>query len=146
MSAARPKLAPMPRPKAARGVLASSPMLAVVIDDNAAVRELFALFLRDAGFTVVTAPDSREALELCRGATLVLTDIATAEGSGIELVRKLRKRDQRVVIVTMSATPLHLSNAVAVGADAALPKPFSLDDLAAVITSARSQQLVEAAP
>jgi CheY-like chemotaxis protein len=65
----------------------------LLADDEAHITCVVAGKLRGAGFTVITARDGEEALELCRrhAPALVITDLQMPRMSGVELARTLRE-------------------------------------------------------
>jgi CheY-like chemotaxis protein len=82
----------------------------LVVEDEAAVRQLIRVSLTRAGYRVLEAGNGREAMALCdeRGATIdaVLTDIRLPVVGGHELILYLRERQPNVGIVAMSGYPL----------------------------------------
>jgi CheY-like chemotaxis protein len=78
----------------------------VIVDDDAAFREAVALALRQAGYTVTSAPDHRRALEVLEGdgrIDLLVTDIVMPDRvNGLALARmaRLRRKGLKVLYVT----------------------------------------------
>jgi signal transduction histidine kinase/DNA-binding response OmpR family regulator len=101
----------------------------LVVDDEPAIRDLFAEILTGSGFETFTAKDGRDARNLLRQnpVDLVITDLAMEGEEGIELIRTLRKEYLRVKIIAISGTfgVDVLAAARALGADATLTKPVS---------------------
>ena len=96
------------REPAERGELpmaGSGPPLAVVAEDEVAVRGLVARVLVEQGFDVLQAADGVEALELITGAhtdgrlRLVVIDLAMPRMGGRELAERLRERGYRVPLL-----------------------------------------------
>ena len=81
----------------------------LVVDDEPNVREYLAQILRDAGFTVVTASDGNEALEIIRSERpdFISLDLVMPGKSGHKLLYELRKDRELsripVLIVTAHA-------------------------------------------
>jgi CheY-like chemotaxis protein len=48
----------------------------LIVEDEAALRELYATLLVEAGHRVETAPDGRQAMDLLGNASVILTDIS----------------------------------------------------------------------
>jgi CheY-like chemotaxis protein len=65
----------------------------VVVDDNAHSAQLVASLLRGMGHVVVTAPDARTGMDICRSqrVELVLLDIMLPDLDGYEVARLLRQ-------------------------------------------------------
>src|SRR5690242_3084263 len=108
----------------------------LVADDDPASAELLTYFLESRGFSVMTAPDGNQALEM--GATgdfaLVILDVHMPMYDGVEVLEMLRKRHLLHPIKVIALTG-DLSDSVhdaLVGGkiDAFLTKPVDLDLLA----------------
>lgn len=111
----------------------------LVVDDLDDTRELFAMFLRDAGYIVDEARDGEDALAavIVHRPDAIVMDIAMPRLDGVEATRRL-KEDPRtasipIVIVTAHATKSEASRARAAGADAVLTKPCFREDLVAEV-------------
>ena len=96
--------------------------------------------LTRAGHAVDVARSGKEALALAQSAcpTLVLTDIIMTDMDGIEVMLALRKRWPTVPVVAISGGGrVHASEfldlARHLGANATLRKPFTSDELLAVV-------------
>jgi CheY-like chemotaxis protein len=111
-----------------------APPTVLVVDDEAAIREVVAALLEDEGYAVRQAADGHEALaEVAKGGVdVVLSDVAMPRLDGLSLARQLRSRGRAVPVVLMSAAaPKHPLPAVPF-----LPKPFAADQLTHVIAGA----------
>ncbi len=92
-----------------------------LVDDHAMMRDGLRAVLEDAGHNVVGESDSpTEALaEIARLVpTVLLLDLQLGQRSGFELLEQLvkRKLGTRVVMLTMSAQPRHVAEAMRLGA------------------------------
>ncbi len=97
------------------------PVRTVIVDDHALVREGIARILTEAGCEVVgQATSGREGWRLVRGASadVAVLDAALPELSGIELCRRLRRREVPVVMVSMFDDPEWRAEAARAGAAA----------------------------
>ena len=111
-------------------------MLILVAEDDAATREAVVAMLEELGVTdVETANDgdqTLEALERRKFGTLLL-DLMMPRVDGYEVLRALRngthERPDRVIVMSAHALPTELNGLIALGADAFMPKPFTLADL-----------------
>ncbi len=105
----------------------------LVIDDNLADRTWLRQLLEGAGLQVDEAPEGRTGLELYREHVhdLVITDIVMPDTEGIETILKLRQEFPAVKILAVSdggylgEPENYLRMATILGANKALPKPFS---------------------
>jgi two-component system cell cycle sensor histidine kinase/response regulator CckA len=78
----------------------------LLVDDEDAVRRLFAISLRRAGYAVHEASNGREALDvfdrLAGAIHLVVTDLRMPVMGGVELTRCLRARRQALKVICIS--------------------------------------------
>jgi DNA-binding response OmpR family regulator len=114
------------------------PTRVLLVDDDAHVRQMTRLMLSLDGFDVVEAGDAHSALDLfeCETVDVVVTDLYMPDEDGHVLIARLRARDRRVPIVVVSGGSVHgrwSQPEVELGADAAVQKPFSAEDLVAAI-------------
>lgn len=115
----------------------------LVVDDSLSVRRVLAGLLRAAGWEVQVARDGREALESLQAATrlpsVAVVDVEMPRMNGYELLASLRRepalRSLPVVFLTSRAGEKHRANAVSLGADGYLVKPY--DDANLLATLAR---------
>jgi CheY-like chemotaxis protein/HPt (histidine-containing phosphotransfer) domain-containing protein len=115
----------------------------LVIDDNPDGQHYARLVLERAGFTVTTGSSVRDAIALSEGAAVdvIVMDISLPDGSGIDAVRAIRRRelDRGVVatpIVALSAHAMrhHRDDAIAAGVADYVTKPVKPDALVAVVS------------
>ena len=110
--------------------------LVVVIDDEAAQRELMTRFLRRQGYAVETASDGAAGLALVRARKprVVLLDVMMPLMDGWTVLRQLKEHPETasipVIMVSFVADP---ALGASLGADAAVPKPVNWSDLKAVM-------------
>lgn len=109
-----------------------SPRLVVLVEDSSDCSAALELALVSGGsFRVCTCGSAEEALELLQRneAAGVVTDIHLPGISGLALIRELRQRDPglrlKIVAVTGDSDPELKDRALAAGAHAFLPKPYS---------------------
>ena len=113
----------------------------LVIDDDTEVRRVVHGLLEAAGFQVMSAPDGAQALALLelRMADAVLCDIFMPNKEGIETCSELRRRYPALRVVAMSGASGatgYLRAAEKLGAVASLRKPFTGQELVAVVQGA----------
>ncbi len=112
----------------------------LVVDDDAAVCEMVANFLEEAGYEPITFTHPHEALkaaekEACQVAIL---DLKMPDMNGIELVERLKEIDQRICCIAMTAYPA-LETATATmrkGTADYISKPFKKAELLNSVESA----------
>lgn len=108
----------------------------LIVDDEDALREVYAEMLREEGYEVETARSSAEAidvLDLLQRSELdvVLSDIQMPGMSGVQLLRAVRERDLDLPVVLITGSPAvdTAARAVEYGALRYLVKPVALDVL-----------------
>ena len=114
----------------------------LVVDDHKLVRELVKDTLTNERHIVDTAEDGLAALKAIEGGgySLVITDFQMPGRNGIELIRDLRARGDRIPIVLMSGTFIPMDEKVLgdLGGVGFLLKLFGADELKAAIQMVRS--------
>jgi two-component system KDP operon response regulator KdpE len=106
----------------------------LVVDDEAPMRRALQIGLRAHGYDVLIAADARTALDACRedAPDVVLLDLGLSDRSGFDVLREVREWS-RVPVIVVSAR--HGStdkiDALDLGADDYVTKPFGMDELMA---------------
>ncbi|HZQ25374.1 MAG TPA: response regulator [Terriglobales bacterium] len=100
----------------------------LVVDDSPEIRKYFQTLLELNSYTVKTANDGMEALELLlQGFTpeIVLLDIDMPELDGLATLERIRmiRPEQKVIMCSGQADPWYAHRALALGAEAYLVKP-----------------------
>lgn len=95
----------------------------LVVEDDQALRDLYALILRDAGFKVDEAADGEAALATMQkgGFDLVLLDIVLPKLDGIKILEKLKETppdtpNKKIVVLSNLGHDEIIGNAMALGA------------------------------
>jgi len=113
--------------------------LILIVEDEAALQKLLAYNLEAAGFEVAQAFDGEEALTLLAERTpdLVVVDWMIPQLSGLELLRRIRRRPEQahvpVVMLTARTEEPDRLRGLELGADDYVTKPFSPAELIARI-------------
>jgi DNA-binding response OmpR family regulator len=112
----------------------------LVADDEEDIRLLVCLAVRKAGCTLVAAlADGAQALAAARAERpdLVVLDVSMPGATGLEVCQALRADPAtagcRVLLLSAGASPDDLARGLAAGADAYLPKPFTVAGLVAQV-------------
>jgi len=117
----------------------NSKQMILVVDDEAAIRDMVQLALELAGFRCLQAANAREAHGAILDARpdLILLDWMMPETSGYELLRRLRKDEITaripVIMLTAKAEEGNRVQGLEGGADDYVSKPFSPRELVARI-------------
>src|SRR5690606_28664163 len=109
-------------------------MRILLVDDDLEALRLVQLNLEREGFDVQVAENGRQALELQKKqpADLVITDIFMPEMDGMETIDRIKTEVPRTPVSAVTAgwgSLDYLRIARQVGADAALAKPFTPEEL-----------------
>ena len=108
----------------------------LVADDEASIRQIVEARLKMAGYEVVTAGDGAETLEHFKAEhpDLVVLDIMMPKLDGLQVCREIRKQDTTpVIMLTAKGDIADRINALEMGADDYVIKPFSPRELEARI-------------
>ena len=105
----------------------------LVVEDHAASAQAMKKLLVSVGHDVVVAGTLRDALRLCRKShfTRLVCDIGLPDGSGLDLVRALKRvhPETRAIALSGYAMQQDVEQAMQAGFDAHLAKPVTLDQL-----------------
>ena len=111
----------------------------LVVDDEPALRSVLALRIGDWGYDVTTVADAAEAeAEIGRRMPdLILSDVVLPDGSGVDLLRRLRRQDEEIPVVMMTAhgNVDAAVDAMKAGATDFLTKPLDYATLRALLES-----------
>lgn len=131
------KRSPHPNGTNAHGSAVGATVL--VVEDNDSNRKLLELYLARHGYVVVSACDGESALTLCesRQFDLVLLDIMMPGISGFDVLRELRTKHSEaelpVVVATAISDPATIVEALQLGANDYVTKPYDMRVLIARI-------------
>ena len=102
----------------------------LVVDDHPKVLRFIEIDLKLRGFEVVTTTSGSEALELVKSGKpdIVLLDIIMPGMDGFEVLKKLRDFTQ-LPIIAFSASPGNYQDAMRLGANDFMAKPFQPDEM-----------------
>jgi two-component system, cell cycle response regulator DivK len=119
----------------------------LIVDDYEDGREMYAEFLGFSGFRVRTAASGEEAIAAIHAEcpTLVLMDIGMQGMTGTEAMRQLRDTHAcdgtPIVALTAFAMESEVTQFLAEGFDAVIPKPCLPDDLLTFVTAILAKQV-----
>jgi two-component system KDP operon response regulator KdpE len=116
----------------------------LVVDDERPIRKLLRMGLTAQGYEILEAPDGKTSLELlAQKPDLVVLDLGLPDIQGLDLLRMIRARNVSVPIVVLSSRSDEPGKveALDLGADDYVTKPFGMDELLARMRAALRHQL-----
>lgn len=119
--------------------------LVLVVEDDIEICELLDLVLSDEGHHVQCARSISKALDLAREQPpdVIIFDMTLPEGGGATLLRRLRELPEpHARTIAVSGIEYLEEEAHKIGADAALSKPYELDELLTLVNGARGKPAV----
>jgi two-component system, OmpR family, KDP operon response regulator KdpE len=124
--------------------MSAAPLKILVIDDEPPIRKLLRMGLGTQGYQTIDAPNAKAALDLmAEKPDLVILDLGLPDMQGLELLRMIRVRNENVPIVVLSSRGDEAGKvqALDLGADDYVTKPFGMDELLARMRAALRHQL-----
>jgi DNA-binding response OmpR family regulator len=104
----------------------------LAVDDEPKILEAVSALFQSKGFIVYTAENGAEALEISarENLSLVVLDLMLPDISGEEVCARIRQKSRApIIMLTAKAEEDDLLNALSLGADDYMTKPFSLREL-----------------
>jgi two-component system, OmpR family, KDP operon response regulator KdpE len=120
------------------------PLKILVVDDEPPIRKLLRMGLGTQGYQILEAPNGKAALELlAQKPDLVILDLGLPDIQGLDLLPMIRGRNEGVPIVVLSSRGDEVGKvqALDLGADDYITKPFGMDELLARMRAALRHQL-----
>ncbi len=124
--------------------MTAAPLKILVIDDEPPIRKLLRMGLSTQGYEILDAPSGKAGLDLLgQNPDLVILDLGLPDIQGLELLRMIRTQNEQVPIVVLSsrADEAGKVQALDLGADDYVTKPFGMDELLARMRAALRHQL-----
>jgi two-component system, OmpR family, KDP operon response regulator KdpE len=124
--------------------MTASPLKVLVVDDEPPIRKLLRMGLGTQGYQVIDAANANAALDqLAEKPDLVILDLGLPDMQGLELLRRIRAQREDLPIVVLSSRGDEVTKveALDLGADDYVTKPFGMEELLARIRAALRHQL-----
>lgn len=116
----------------------------LVVDDEPPIRKLLRMGLSVHGYHVIEATNGKNALELLgKAPDIIILDLGLPDVPGHELLRMIRGRNEAVPVIVLSSRGDEAGKvqALDLGADDYVTKPFGMDELLARMRAALRHQL-----
>jgi len=124
--------------------MSAAPPRVLVVDDEPPIRKLLRMGLSAHGYHVIEATNGKNALELLgKSPDIVILDLGLPDIQGHDLLRMIRGRNEAVPVVVLSSRGDEAGKvqALDLGADDYVTKPFGMDELLARMRAALRHQL-----
>jgi len=124
--------------------MSAAPLQVLIIDDEPPIRKLLRMGLTAQGYQILEAPNGKTGIELLQqNPDIIILDLGLPDIQGLELLRMLRARNESVPIVVLSSRGDEAGKveALDLGADDYVTKPFGMDELLARMRAALRHQL-----
>ena len=97
----------------------------LVVDDEAGILKILRIQLKANGYEVITTQSSQGAVALARSERpdVVLLDVFMPVINGLDVLKQLRAFS-KVPVIVFSASPQMVEEAMKIGANGFIPKPF----------------------
>jgi two-component system, OmpR family, KDP operon response regulator KdpE len=122
----------------------ATPLKVLIVDDEPPIRKLLRTGLGTQGYQTIDAPNAKTALELMADKPdLVILDLGLPDMQGLDLLRQIRARREDIPIVVLSSRGDEVAKveALDLGADDYVTKPFGMEELLARMRAALRHQL-----
>jgi two-component system, OmpR family, KDP operon response regulator KdpE len=124
--------------------MTATPLKVLVVDDEPPIRKLLRTGLGTQGYQTLDAANAKAALDLMSDKPdVVILDLGLPDMQGLDLLRQIRARREDVPIVVLSSRGDENAKveALDLGADDYVTKPFGMEELLARIRTALRHQL-----
>lgn len=119
----------------------------LIVDDDASIRNMLSIVLKKDDYKVFIAENGKSAIENLKKKKidLIISDIKMPDISGIDLLRKIKTVNTAipVIMITAFASTADAIEAMKLGAEDYVTKPFNLDELKIVINKAIYKSKIE---
>ena len=119
----------------------------LIVDDEQGMREFLTVLLEKQGHHVIATADGEQALELVahQPPDLVISDVRMPKVDGIGLLTGIREKHPHLPIIMMTAYASSDSTiqAMRLGADDYITKPFRIDEIRLVVEKALAKRLAK---
>jgi two-component system KDP operon response regulator KdpE len=125
--------------------MTATPIKILIIDDEPPIRRLLRVGLATQGYTAIEATNGKTAIELMQDSPpdLIVLDLGLPDIQGYELLRRWRADQNLVPIIILSSRTdeAGIVEALELGADDYVTKPFGMNELLARIRVALRHRL-----
>jgi DNA-binding response OmpR family regulator len=120
----------------------------LVVEDESQIAKILKIELEFEGYEVLVAYDGKSGLQaaLTEKLDLILLDVMLPELNGLEVLRRIRKENERIPILLLTARNLTMDkvSGLDLGANDYITKPFEMEELLARVRSSLRQNSIVA--
>jgi two-component system, OmpR family, KDP operon response regulator KdpE len=123
----------------------TAPVRILLVDDEPAILRFLRVGLGSQGYLVIEAENAESALDVIRQrrADLLVLDLGLPDMDGLEVIRRIRDGGSMLPIIVLSSRNHEAAKvqALDLGADDYITKPFGVDELLARVRAAQRHRL-----
>jgi DNA-binding response OmpR family regulator len=120
----------------------------LVVEDESQIAKILKIELEFEGYEVLVSYDGKSGLQaaLTEELDLILLDVMLPELNGLEVLRRIRKENERIPILLLTARNLTMDkvSGLDLGANDYITKPFEMEELLARVRSSLRQNSIVA--
>ena len=126
--------------------MAGGPIAVLIIEDEPAIRRFLRVSLAESGYRVIEAGSGQEAMRRLRldRPDIIILDLGLPDVDGLDIIREVRQTSPvPIVVLSSRADERGKVEALDLGADDYVTKPFGIDELMARLRTALRHRLHE---
>ena len=124
--------------------MAAGPIAVLIVEDDAAIRRFLRVSLMESGYRVIETGSGQEAMRRLRfdRPDIIILDLGLPDVDGLDIIREIRQTSPvPIVILSSRADERGKVEALDLGADDYVTKPFGIDELIARLRTALRHRL-----
>jgi len=118
-------------------------MRALILEDERSIREILSIVVEEFDFEVDEAETISDTLEKLKGSSyeLLFVDLRLPDGSGMDVVRQVRREhaETEIVVITAFASTETIKEAFELGVYDYIEKPFKIEDLRLILRNLKEK-------
>jgi len=119
----------------------------LIVDDDSSLRNMLSIVLKKEGYIIFSAENGKTAIKLLKKnhVDLIISDIKMPDISGIDLLQKVKSINPELpfILITAFSSTNDAIEAMKLGADDYITKPFNLDELKIIINKSIYKKNIE---